>query len=176
MPVSWRKLVLPSVLLKLVGRSPHANVVSGGSTDFDGSEARGDLSWDGKDIPLGESAHQDCISPTYESVNTSANQHDQLQESSVYGIDVSAQKSLSESTPAAKRTDPVQLSASQQATDTLSSRGHHRRTTSAASDISLSSVVSTTGAYTGFTQAGQYDLALDVILRGEFITEQQSKV
>ncbi len=171
MPFSWRKLVLPSVLLKLVGRSPQTNVVSGGSTDFDQSEARGGLSWDGEDIPLGESAHQDRISPAYGSVNTSANQHDQLQESSVYGIDVSAQKPLSESTRAAKRADPVQ-----QATDTFPSRGHHRRTSSAASDISLSSVVSTTGAYTGFTQAGQYDLALDVILRGEFISEQQSKV
>jgi hypothetical protein len=175
MPFSWRKLVLPSVLLKLVGRSPHTNVVSGGSNDFDESEARGGLSWDGEDILLGESAHQDRISPAYESVDTSANQHDQLQESSVYGIDVSAQKPWSGSTPAAKRADPVQLSASQ-ATDTLPSRGHHRRTSSAASDISLSSVVSTTGAYTGFTQAGQYDLALDVILRGEFISEQQSKV
>ena len=174
MPFSWRKLVLPSVLLKLVGRSPHTNVVAGGSTDFDVSEARGGLSWDGEDILLGESAHQDRISPAYESVDTSANQHDQLQESSVYGTDVSAQKPWSGSTPAAKRADPVQSAS--QATDTLPSRGHHRRTSSAASDISLSSVVSTTGAYTGFTQAGQYDLALDVILRGEFISEQQSKV
>ena len=175
MPFSWRKLVLPSVLLKLVGRSPRANVVSGGSTDFDESEARGGLSWDGEDIPLGESIHQDRISPAYESVNTSANQHGQLQECSVYDIDVSVPPPVSDSTPAAKRADPVQPSASQ-ATDTLPSRGHHRRTSSAASDISLSSIVSTTGAYTGFTQAGQYDLALDVILRGEFISEQQSKV
>jgi len=176
MPFSWRKLVLPSVLLKLVGRSPHANVVSGGPTDFDESEARGRLSWDGEDIPLGESTHQDRISPAYESVNTSANHHDQLQESSVYGIEMSAPAPLlSESTPAVKRADPVQPSASQ-ATDRLPSRGHHRRTSSATSDISLSSIVSTTGAYTGFTQAGQYDLALDVILRGEFISEQQSKV
>ena len=172
MPVSWRKLVLPSVILKLLGRSPHASVVSGGPTEL---EAPGGLFWDGEDITQGESAHQDRVSPAYEAVNTSANQHDQLQESSVHGIEVSGPPPLSKSTPAAKSADSVQSSASQ-ATDILPRRGHHRRTSSAASDISLSSVVSTTGAYTGFTQAGQYDLALDVILRGEFISEQQSKV
>lgn len=56
----------------------------------------------------------------------------------------------------------------------------HRRASSAGSEISLSSVVSTTGAtsgaYTGFTQHGQYDLTRDVILRGEFISDQQAKV
>ncbi|KAL0035255.1 hypothetical protein WJX79_008828 [Trebouxia sp. C0005] len=87
MPVSWRKLVLPSVILKLLGRSPHASVVSGGPTEL---EAPGGLFWDGEDITQGESAHQDRVSPAYEA-------------------------------------------------------------------------------------AGQYDLALDVILRGEFISEQQSK-
>ncbi len=60
MPFSWRKLVLPSVLLKLVGRSPQTNVVSGGSTDFDQSEARGGLSWDGE-VPLCRQQHSRMV-------------------------------------------------------------------------------------------------------------------
>lgn len=60
----------------------------------------------------------------------------------------------------------------------LPGTGKHRRTGSAASDISLVSANgnTSTAAYTGFTQSGHYDLAQDVILRGEFITASQSKV
>lgn len=163
--------LLPDVLLKLAGKSPHTNVVSGQSTEIVDSEPRDRLSWNGQDIPLEEVADQERVSPVYKSVATSANKHEQLQETSVRRGNALALPTLSS---AAKRADSPQPSGLQ-TTDTLPVRGHHRRTSSATSDISLASLVSTTGAYTGFTQAGQYDLTRDVILRGEFISEQQSK-
>lgn len=177
MPVPWRRLLLADVLLKLAGRSSDANVVFGDPTESVSAEAPDSLSWDGRDVDQTDTAFEgpDRISPAYEAVATSANQTEQVQETSVRDGRLSGPHTLlSGSTSAAKQADPKQAS-DLQTTDHLPVRGQHRRTSSATSDISLASVVSTTGAYTGFTQSGQYDLYNDVILRGEFISEQQSK-
>ena len=175
MPVALRRLFLPEVLLKLVGRSPRTNVVSGDTSQPEHA-SHSEISWNGTDLLSGEVAYQqDRVSPVYESIATAADQNVQPEENSHPESGTSGPHILlSGSATTAQCTDSNQPP-SMHAVNILPARGHHRRTSSATSDISLNSTVSTTGAYTGFTQSGKYDLTLDVILRGEFISEQQSK-
>lgn len=175
MSSAWRKL--PGTLLKLVGRSSRTNVVSGDPSASNSDRAREATSWnsdiDGRNAD-GDLEKQEFASTAHD--DPAASNDDRLHESKV-------QRSFEAAYAAQPPTQsPSASSANGQTTRGQNGqtdhpiRGHHRRTSSAASEVSLSSVMSTTGAYTGFTQHGKYDLTRDVILRGEFISEQQAKV
>ena len=160
-------------LLKLVGRSPRSDVLSGGSTGIDSDRPRERAS-ESSDLRFSESADlesQKPLSPLHGA--SKGSNDDRLHETPVQQGAPSASLA-SHATPSTTSVDNLTLSIQKPGSHAVSS--HHRKTSSAASEASLSSVVSTTGAYTGFTQHGQYDLTHDVILRGEFISEQQAKV
>lgn len=167
MSISWLKV--PGTLLKLVIGNERTNVVSGQPSsdatpaatvfndppdDSAGSKKRESSA---HEDPTARKAHRLHEPQMQQGHDAAGHPHAALPKSSAGGPTSSAQEGL---------TGPV--------------RSHHRKTVSAGSGFSLSSTVSTTGtttgAYTGFTQNGQYDLTHDVILRGEFISDQQAKV
>lgn len=160
-------------LLKLVGRSPRTNVVSGGSSGS-GSGTSRERASEGSEFQFNANADlesQNPLSPVH--VASKGGNDDRLHETQVQQGGPSASLPL-HAAPSPTSVENFASSTQKPSIHPVSSR--HRRTSSAASEVSLSSVVSTTGAYTGFTQHGQYDLTHDVILRGEFISEQQAKV
>lgn len=170
MSTVWRKLA--GALLKVVGKSPSTNVVSGECISSELQEATAGCS----DLCLRKHdvENQTQESATEESPAVS-NDH-QLHQKRV-------QQSPEGELDARRRTASLlTFPTNKQTRHALEGNGlrQHRRASSAGSEISLSSAVSTTGAttgaYTGFTQHGQYDLTHDVILRGEFISDQQAKV
>lgn len=157
MSVAWLKL--PGFLLKLVGTSTRTNVVSGD----DRSDTRRHAA-----CPSG--LYNNSIQkrePSARAFSTASNDH-RLHESRVQQSNEEAHQphaalsAFSADSPSSKTEDgnsgPV--------------RSQHRKPVSGGS----STTGTTTGAYTGFTQNGQYDLTHDVILRGEFIPDQQAKV
>lgn len=173
MSTVWHRL--HRALLKLVGRLPSANVVSGGRIS---SELQKATAWNGpsrtsldhadvENQKRGSSIHKSPAAPNDHQLHGTRVQQspedDRQPTASVAKLSTHRASSELDS-----NSFPVQL------------QRQHRRASSAGSEISLSSVVSTTGAtsgaYTGFTQHGQYDLTHDVILRGEFISDQQAKV
>ena len=167
MSTSW--LQLPRTLLKLVVGSPRTDVVSGETTSGTTREATAQPT----DLHNDSFGNQKRESSAHES-STATNGHS-LHESQVRdrGRDRQPHAALSTSSangPTSSAQEGFRGPASSQ----------HRKAMSAGSQLSLSSTVSTTGtttgAYTGFTQNGQYDLTHDVILRGEFISDQQAKV
>lgn len=173
MSTVWRKLA--GALLNVVGKSPSTNVVSGeriSSELYEATAGHSDLCLHKHDVE-----NQTRESATDESpAGPSDHQLHQtrVQQSPEGALDARRHNASLNTTPINKRTCTA-----------LEGNGYpvqrqHRRASSAGSEISLSSAVSitgaTTGAYTGFTQHGQYDLTNDVILRGEFISDQQAKV
>lgn len=169
MSAAW--LRLPVALSKLVGRSPHSNVVSGAPTISEAQEA---TPWN-RVLRLhnGDVENQKQEASAQE-ILAARNDHG-LHESRVQQTLEGARQPpgsvsiLSRSIPAP----------SAQQGNSFPVQSQHRRASSAGSEVSVSSIVSTTGAttgaYTGFTQHGQYDLTHDIILRGEFISDQQAK-
>ena len=175
MPIPWRRLLLPETLLKLVGRSPRTNVVTGDSRSALHRASAAQISWTGEHLqPLETAVHHDRALHSNRPIDVTAHDDGQLQESAVLEARAPVAPLQTPSAVSSNKTDSTKLS-SLHSPESVPLHSRHRRIGSAASDVSLSSVVSTTGAYTGFTQAGQYDLTMDVILRGEFISEQQSK-
>lgn len=176
--VSWHN-VLPTVLLKLIARSPDDNVVSGQPTE-DSSQQSSKLeslwagaaaepsqldsytAFVGDSLDASISSNQSTVQTTQPSPFSEATTQASLQQH-IFQIDGKLDSPL----PIAK---PV--------LDGLLPGGRHIRSTSASSDasrVSANTASTNPGAYTGFTQSGHYDLTQDVILRGEFITTSQSK-
>lgn len=174
MSTVWHRL--HRALLKVVGRLPSANVVSGERISNELQKAtawNSRTSLDNEDV---ENQKQGSHAPMHNSA-AAPNDHQLLGTRVQQNPEGARQPTaslakLSIHGATASELDgssfPVQL------------QHQHRRASSVGSEISLSSVVSTTGAtsgaYTGFTQHGQYDLTRDVVLRGEFISDQQAKV
>ena len=174
MPSAWPRL--SALLHGLISRTSRTKVVSGDSSgpDSDRPQERSSLDFD---VRFGQSVDvesQDWSSPIHDSLAAS-NGH-QLHESDVQQLNQGPRTTHRPAHEGSCANSTHNETSSVQSLGGHSVHGHHRRTSSAASEISLSSVLSTTGAYAGFTQHGQYDLAQDVILRGEFISEQQAKV
>lgn len=173
MSTVWRKLA--GALLKVVGRSPSTNVVS---EERLSSGLQDVTAWNTDFCPHSDDVeNQTRESLAQESPATLKDHHlhqTRVQQSPEGPLDARGSTASLLTLPTNKPTSsalegngfPVQR--------------QHRRASSAGSEFSLSSAVSTTGitagADTGFTQHGQYDLKHDVILRGEFISDQQAKV
>lgn len=172
MSTVWHRL--HRALLKVVGRLPSANVVSGERIS---SELQQATAWNSR-TSLDHDDVENQKGGSFIRNSVAAPNDHQLHETGVQQSPEGAGQPTASlaKLPTHKATSseldgnsfPVQL------------QPQHRRASSAGSEISLSSAVSTTGAtsgaYTGFTQHGQYDLTHDVILRGEFISDQQAKV
>ena len=175
MSTVWHRL--HRALLQLVGTSPSANIVSGErvSSELQQATARTSrTSLDHDDVEnqkRGSSVHKSAAAP---------NDH-QLHGTGVQQSPEGASQPVASlaKLPTYKATSS-DLDGNSFPAVQLQLQRQHRRASSAGSEISLSSPVSTTGATsgacTGFTQHGQYDLTHDVILRGEFISDQQAKV
>ena len=173
MSTVWRKVA--RALLKLVGRSPSTNVVSGDRISSDLQEAtasNSNLCLHNDDV---ENQIQESSARGSPSVPIDHRLHKtRVQQSPGGGHDARRPNSFCSTYP----TNTPSFNALEG--NSFAVPRQHRRVSSTGSEISLTSAVSTTGAttgaYTGFTQHGQYDLTQDVILRGEFISDQQAKV
>lgn len=168
MSISW--LNVPRTLLKLViGGSLRTNVVSGQPS----SDSTRTATASSNDLPDDSAGSQKRESSAHE--GPTARKDHRLHESQVQQGHDAGQPHAALSRSSAN--GPTS-SAMEGVTGPI--RSQLRNTESAGSVFSLSSTVSTTGtttgAYPGFTQNGQYDLTHDVILRGEFISDQQAKV
>ena len=172
MSTVWRKVA--GALLKLVGRSPSTNVVPGDRISSDLQEAtasNSDLCLHNDDVENQVqkwSARESPAGPIDHRLHKTG-----VQQSPRGGHDARRPNALLSTSPTNKPTIALEG-------NSFPVQRQQRRASSFGSEISPSSTVSTTGAttgaYTGFTQHGQYDLAQDVILRGEFISDQQAKV
>ena len=179
--LTWHN-VLPTVLLKLIARSPSDDVVSGQPTENSAQRSsKLESLWAGA---AAEPSQHDSYTPfVRDSLDLSSHQSTsatvQAAQPSPFSK-ASTQASLQQHSP--KNESPVKLDSplpiAKPVLDGLLPGGRHRRTASASSEVSLVSANTAStnpGAYTGFTQSGHYDLTQDVILRGEFITASQSK-
>ena len=181
--LSWHN-VLPAALLKLTSRSPGDTVVSGQPTESSSqrtlrleslwASAAAQQSQQESYTALVEDGH-DPSSSSQKSTSRQATQQEQPSPFSEPGLFDQNDSDYQYSRAAAAGSLPV----AKPVLDGLLPIGsRHRRTASAASDISLVSANTAStqpGVFTGITQSGQYDLTQDVILRGEFITASQSK-
>lgn len=180
--LSWHN-VLPAVLLKLTSRSRGDTVVSDQPTESSSQRTlRLESLWAGAAAQQSQQDSytalvEDSHDPSSSSEKATSRQAQQEQPSpfSEPGLFDQNDSDYPYSQAAAAGSLPV---AKPVLDGLLPSGGRHRRTTSAASDISLVSANTAStqpGVFTGITQSGQYDLTQDVILRGEFITASQSK-
>ena len=169
MSTGWRELA--RALLKVVNRSPSTNVVSGGRIS---SELQDATVWNSDFCLRNDDVEKQSRESLAHEYPATRNDH-QLHQT---GVQQSTARALDPRRPTASI---LSQSTNKETSSALEDNGlpvqhQHRRASSAGSETSLSSAVSTTGAYIGFTQHGQYDLTHDVILRGEFISNQQAKV
>ena len=167
--------MLPTVLLKLIARSPDDNVVSGQPTE-DSSQQSSKL----ESLWAGAAAEPNQLDSYTAFVGNSLDASTSSNQSTVQTAQPSpfSEATTQQHIPqiVGKLDSPLPIA--KPVLDGLLPGGRHRRSASASSDASLVSANTAStnpGAYTGFTQSGHYDLTQDVILRGEFITTSQSK-